>query len=485
VNQLLGSNNHYGSYRVLANLSIQIQGITRYTGYNRSLDLRTGTHTTTFLGNDRNTYTTATYCSYPAKVCIYRLSSTGRLPNVAIGVENRLIPVNIYSASCSANNVRFNGLTHVGTPRGMEYDLLVRLSTGPLGMPTSSCATNRNGTIVVTGSAYGREQPLTTISVVIGAGTDYDQTQGTTMTGYSFHGPPPGPELERVTAQASTKLESKLLAAHQQDYSKLMEAFSIELFDPWKNSQYPSEALPFPQLLDRYRFSAGISGNNKKRDLKGGQDVRYKAAIGNKATAQRPAQFTPPVPPTPAYTSVVAGGDAFPDFHFPTKLPPGVTPTGAIAWSTNGLATVTGDTGKVYTVTLTATAAAAIGTARPVGQLPAKPPMKEPKRVAEDDLEQESLQDPTATQGDPYVEALLFDYARHLFISSSRDNSLPPNLAGIWEEKLQSAWSGDYHANINLQMNHWFADQVGLGSLQEALWKFMVNTWVCIQDISG
>lgn len=365
-------------------------------------------------------------------------------------------------------------------------------------MPTSSCATNRNGTIVVTGSAYGREQPLTTISVVIGAGTDYDQTQGTTTAGYSFHGPPPGPDLERVTAQASTKLESKLMAAHQQDYMKLMEAFSIELFDPWKNSQYPSEALPFTQLLDRYRFSAGISGNNKKRDLESDQDIRHKAAIANKGTSQRPAQFTPPTPPPPAYTSVVAGGDAFPDFHFPTKLPPGVTPTGAIAWSTNGLATVTGDAGKVYTVTLTATAAVAMGTARPVGQLPVnqkdqaplKPkdtpmkPMKEPKRVAEDDLEQERLQDPTATQGDPYVEALLFDYARHLFISSSRDNSLPPNLAGVWEEKLQSAWSGDYHANINLQMNHWFADQVGLGSLQEALWKFMVNTWVCMQNIS-
>src|SRR5438105_1104129 len=81
VNQLLGSNNHYGSYRVLANLSVQIQGITRYTNYNRSLDLHTGTHTTSFLGNDRNTYTTATYCSYPAKICVYRLSCSGRLPN--------------------------------------------------------------------------------------------------------------------------------------------------------------------------------------------------------------------------------------------------------------------------------------------------------------------------------------------------------------------------------------------------------------------
>jgi alpha-L-fucosidase 2 len=78
----------------------------------------------------------------------------------------------------------------------------------------------------------------------------------------------------------------------------------------------------------------------------------------------------------------------------------------------------------------------------------------------------------------PYYESLQFDYGRHLFISSSRQNSLPPNLQGKWAYGLENAWGADYHANINLQMNHWGVDQTGLGELQEALWRYMNETWV-------
>lgn len=78
---------------------------------------------------------------------------------------------------------------------------------------------------------------------------------------------------------------------------------------------------------------------------------------------------------------------------------------------------------------------------------------------------------------DPYLESLQFDYGRYLFISASRDNSLPPNLQGKWAYSLSNAWGADYHANINLQMNHWGVDQTGLGDLQTALWRYMAETW--------
>ncbi|KAI0965276.1 Six-hairpin glycosidase-like protein [Xylaria arbuscula] len=80
--------------------------------------------------------------------------------------------------------------------------------------------------------------------------------------------------------------------------------------------------------------------------------------------------------------------------------------------------------------------------------------------------------------GDPFVESLLFDYSRHLLISSSRENSLPGNLQGRWTELLDSAWGADYHANINLQMNYWAAEQTGLGDTEAALWNYMEDTWV-------
>ncbi|KAL4897774.1 glycoside hydrolase family 95 protein [Aspergillus ambiguus] len=80
--------------------------------------------------------------------------------------------------------------------------------------------------------------------------------------------------------------------------------------------------------------------------------------------------------------------------------------------------------------------------------------------------------------GDPFVESLLFDYGRYLFMSSSRPGSLPPNLQGLWTEQESPAWSADYHANINLQMNHWAVEQVGLGELTQPLWEYMAETWV-------
>lgn len=80
--------------------------------------------------------------------------------------------------------------------------------------------------------------------------------------------------------------------------------------------------------------------------------------------------------------------------------------------------------------------------------------------------------------GDPYLESALFEFGRHLFISSTRDNSLPPNLQGKWSPTITAAWSADYHSNINFQMNHWGVDQTGLGALQVATWNYMQDTWV-------
>jgi Glycosyl hydrolase family 65, N-terminal domain len=435
------------------------------------------------------TYSTATYCSFPAKACIYRVSTAGKLPNVAIAVENRLTPAHLYKATCGSSQIRLTGVTQDGVPKGMEYDLLVRLSTGPLGMPMSSCSTNRNGTIVVTGSAYGKDMPLNSVSVVIGATTDYDITKGDANDKYLFRGATQGSALDRATAQISTRLESKLMVGHVQDYQKLMNEFHIELYDPWKTSKYPSETLEFYQLLDRYRYSAGISGNNRKRSenqkqkrvLKKEDNDKEAAATSRRSSRNRMEQFSPPPPPQAQSTwSPVATHDSdadFPKFPFPTTLPAGVTPTAAIPWSTAGTVTVTGHDGATHTLTLTATA-------KPTFMFS---PFQQVEQTVEKRAEAETVlsnesaapdEDPSTAQGDPYVEALMFDYARHLFISSSREDSLPPNLQGVWEDQMEAAWSGDYHANINLQMNHWFADQVGLGPLQIALWNYMEKSWV-------
>lgn len=63
---------------------------------------------------------------------------------------------------------------------------------------------------------------------------------------------------------------------------------------------------------------------------------------------------------------------------------------------------------------------------------------------------------------DPELEALFCQYGRYLLISCSRPNSLPANLQGVWNHSNQPEWSGDYHSNINLEMNYWPAETANL-----------------------
>jgi alpha-L-fucosidase 2 len=70
---------------------------------------------------------------------------------------------------------------------------------------------------------------------------------------------------------------------------------------------------------------------------------------------------------------------------------------------------------------------------------------------------------------DPDLMALYLQFGRYLLISSTRPGSLPPNLQGIWANEVQSPWNGDYHLNINVQMNHWPAEITNLSELHMPL----------------
>jgi len=63
---------------------------------------------------------------------------------------------------------------------------------------------------------------------------------------------------------------------------------------------------------------------------------------------------------------------------------------------------------------------------------------------------------------DPSLVALYAQFGRYLLISSSRAGSLPANLQGLWAEELQTPWNGDYHLDINVQMNYWLAEPMNL-----------------------
>ena len=70
---------------------------------------------------------------------------------------------------------------------------------------------------------------------------------------------------------------------------------------------------------------------------------------------------------------------------------------------------------------------------------------------------------------DPELAALFFQLGRYLLIASSRPGSLAANLQGLWCEDLDAPWTGDYHLDVNLQMNYWPAEVANLSECHEPL----------------
>ena len=74
-----------------------------------------------------------------------------------------------------------------------------------------------------------------------------------------------------------------------------------------------------------------------------------------------------------------------------------------------------------------------------------------------------------ATQSDPALAALYFQFGRYLLIASSRPGSQPANLQGIWNDLLDPPWSSKWTLNINAEMNYWPAEMTNLPELVEPL----------------
>ncbi|KAI1083222.1 glycoside hydrolase family 95 protein-like protein [Whalleya microplaca] len=321
VSPLLGSNENYGSYRVLGNLSVSLDGVNNYDSYGRTLDLTTGVHKTTFSSNGTD-FTDTFFCSYPDQVCVYGISSSNPLPRINVWIENSLMSESPANVSCGDDYSRLTGYTQTGRPLGMKFDAIARIPVHP-----GETYCSDDGKLII-----NPDKGQSSIFIVVGAGTNFDQSKGNLQNNYSFEGEDPSSQVEKVTKTAAGKTFKALLYSHVPDYSELQGAFDLILPDP--------------------------------------------EGSANKETSTLIAEY-----------------------------------------KTKGV-------------------------------------------------------------GDPYLEAVLFDLSRHLLISSSRENSLPANLQGRWSEGLTTAWSGDYHANINLQMNYWGADQTGLGRTQDALWNYMERNWV-------
>ncbi|KAK1635000.1 Six-hairpin glycosidase-like protein [Colletotrichum phormii] len=245
VSPILGSGANYGGNRVLANLTVTIEGVANYTSYKRTLDLTTGVHTTKFTANAAD-YEITNLCSYPDQVCVYHIATTSSsavtkgttLPVVTIGLENQLIETDTYNVTCDSDNIRFTGVTQLGPPEGMKFDSIAKLTSESESASAFVTNCTSSGLLKVTPSPG-----QTTLTIVISAETNYDQKKGNPASSYSFKGQDPGPTVEKISAIASSKSYSDLLSSHIADYQTLESAFQLTLPDPLSSSTTETSTL--------------------------------------------------------------------------------------------------------------------------------------------------------------------------------------------------------------------------------------------------
>lgn len=77
--------------------------------------------------------------------------------------------------------------------------------------------------------------------------------------------------------------------------------------------------------------------------------------------------------------------------------------------------------------------------------------------------------------GEPALAALYFNFGRYFLISSSRPGGLPPNLQGIWAEEIHTPWTGDWHLDVNVEMNYWPAEVCNLSDLTQPLFALIAS----------
>ena len=74
---------------------------------------------------------------------------------------------------------------------------------------------------------------------------------------------------------------------------------------------------------------------------------------------------------------------------------------------------------------------------------------------------------------DNHLVSTYYKFGRYLLICSSQPGNQPPNLQGIWNDKMLPSWDSKYTCNINLEMNYWPAEVTNLSRLNEPLFKLI------------
>jgi alpha-L-fucosidase 2 len=96
----------------------------------------------------------------------------------------------------------------------------------------------------------------------------------------------------------------------------------------------------------------------------------------------------------------------------------------------------------------------------------------------------ERFQRLTSGGADPGYKVLAFNLGRYMIISSSRQNTLPANLQGVWNAFRVAPWAGNYQSNINLQEIYWSCGPANLIECQQAYINWIENLAVSGREVA-
>ena len=89
-----------------------------------------------------------------------------------------------------------------------------------------------------------------------------------------------------------------------------------------------------------------------------------------------------------------------------------------------------------------------------------------------------------AGASDPGYKVLAFNLGRYMIISSSRPNTLPANLQGVWNVFRVAPWAGNYQSNINLQEIYWSCGPTDLAECQQAYINWIENLSISGREVA-
>ena len=85
---------------------------------------------------------------------------------------------------------------------------------------------------------------------------------------------------------------------------------------------------------------------------------------------------------------------------------------------------------------------------------------------------------------DPGYKELAFNLGRYMIISSSRPNTLPANLQGVWNAFRVAPWAGNYQSNINIQEIYWSCGPTNLTECQQPYIDWIDNLAISGREVA-